>query len=274
MGKPKRSLEDTPSTNKRNINPISEELAELATSPQQSRINAAKASAYAFNVDDMAYRMREFHPEITREQVDDVYRTTPVIASDRSKGRTQGVYNDGGGDSSRSRIMIYQPDAMSDYMLQDVLGHESNHAVFDKLYKRKLTEKEKEYLNNAYPEAIFREDASSQEERHAVNKQMRNFVSELNGGVTGEGLDRAIEEVPDDVLMEHYFKNMNTGYTNDYNNGNYLDIDPYKGVKFMKTADGKWDSNKVKNIRKAMKHVAFTPTNKRSLSGKNNINLS
>ena len=256
MAKPRRYLDSVPGIDKGTVNPISEELAELATSSQQDRINATKASAYAFNVDDMAYRMREFHPEITREQVDNAYRTTPVIASDRYKGRTQALYNDGGGDSSRSRIMVYKPDTMSDYKLQDVLGHESNHVVFDKLYKGQLKEKEKEYLSNAYPEAIFRENVDSNEERHAVNKQMRNFVSDLNGGIIGEGLDKAIDEVPDDVLMEHYFKNMGTGYTEDYNNGKYLGVDTYKGAKFMKTADGKWDSNKIKNMREAMKHVA------------------
>ena len=266
----RRSLESVPGIDRGTINPMSEELAELATSSQQNRINTTKASTYAFNVDDMAYRMREFHPEITHEQVDNVYRTTPVIASDRYRGRTQGLYNDGGGDSSRSRIMIYQPDTMSDYKLRDVLGHESNHAIYDKLYKGKLTEKEKEYLNNAYPEAIFRENADSNEERHAVNKQLRNFVSDLNGGIIGEGLDKAIDEVPDDVLMEHYFKNMGTGYTDDYNNGNYLGVDSYKGAKFMKTADGKWDSNKIKNIRDAMKHVASN-NKKFSIKNRNSV---
>lgn len=267
---PEPSLSTSPN---RPMNYINEELSELVNPSVQGNIDNLKSAGYNFNVDDTAYRMKRFHPDITREQVDEVYRSIPIIGSTRHKGNILGAYNGGNSDPSRDRIMIYNALNPNENF-SSTINHEVSHAYLDKLYGGELTQEEHDYLQKAYPTSIFREDEDSDIERHAVNKQLRGYFSDKYGAIK-EDFDKLItdpESISDDEIMTKYFQ-LN-GYTSDHNNGKYLQADPYKGANSMKK-NGVWDPDKVRNIREAMKYVAsnnFSLNNRPSILRNKNTN--
>ena len=264
MAKPKRYLETVPGVDSNNnINVLSDELKEIRTG-NQARVDASKARGVAYNVDDFIYRAKEFHPELTREQVYDVYASTPIIASNKnSSSAGEYKYNPNDQNDDTNRIMVYDKglDA-GNIAIDDNIAHEISHTYKHKLYGNNLTSKEKELLKAAYNDRIFvgNGDDDSMTEQHAANREFRSRLSRAHGNAIGKDLDKVIENASDDEMMNIYF-NLN-GYTED---------DPFhNSSNYMKRADGSWDSEKIKPIRTALKHVASN-NRKFSIKNKNNV---
>lgn len=257
MANPKKHLDEMASPEQyyaeaRPINSINAELSPLATSPLQGRVDTAKSAKYNFSVVDAYNRAKRFHPELSIDDLDAAYRGTPVIASDKSYGDSYGIYKYSPDNPSTDRVMVY-PNLIDrdNKNLGSTITHELSHNYFDKVLKGNLASEEKQYLNAAYPDTIFFENDDEYHEKQAVNRQLRDKISSMNGGVTGAELDKAIDNISEDDLMKEYF-NLN-GYTED----------PLgMGRKYMMN-DNKWDINKVNNIKQAMKYVASVPNQRR-----------
>jgi len=263
MAKPKRSLEDVPGINsKGNINKLSNELKEISTG-NQARVDEAKTRGVAYNVDDFIYRAKEFHPGLTREQVYDAYVGTPIVASNKnSNSAGEYKYNPNNQNNDTNRIMVYDKGLdRGNIAIDDNIAHEISHTYKHKLYGNNLTSKEKELLKAAYNDRIFvgNGDDGSMAEQHAANREFRSRLSRAHGNAIGKDLDKVIENTSDDEMMNIYF-NLN-GYTED---------DPFhNSSNYMKRADGSWDSEKIKPMRTALKHVASN--RKISIKNKNSI---
>lgn len=79
--------------------------------------------------------------------------------------------------------------------IQSTVLHESNHLLRDAVLGGKYTDKEREYLETAYPGVPINEAA-------ALNAQIREKLSNVYGkGAVGEKLDATLEKVRKDKGM-------------------------------------------------------------------------
>ena len=235
----------------------------LVDKVNQPMIDNIKQQEYNFNVKDYAYRAKKLHPEVTEQQVAAVYNSIPMIASSRRPGRKMGSYNwltTNDGSESNHRIMVYpnnvnQPEGSiegwsKENALQDIISHETNHSLLHNLFKNQYTPEEEGYLKSAY-EGIFNSNNLSKEqtlqEMRATNQELRRRISRDNGNVTGKDLDKVIDKLSDNNLMWNYFNQ--SGYTTDDYNGTLK--------KNAKDITGKWNKQRVNNIKSALKNVAF-----------------
>ena len=185
-------------------NNITEEYAPIVSDTYQSTVNKLKQQTAAFNVDDYVYVAKKLHPEITKEQVMNVYNNTPYVASDSSRGSTLGLYRHGEDDGYGRGITIYprrmRPDG-PDFNLEDRIKsnifHESHHLFRDTLFGGKYTDEESKYLRLAIPDAI------DDNERAARIREARGNIN-IQTGATGKKLDDAIDKMSSKEAKFHY----------------------------------------------------------------------
>lgn len=237
------------------INDLNEDMQELSTGNQPS-VDAAKQAGYGFNVDDYYYRAQKEHPDITRDQVIQTYTTTPVVASAKNSGITMAKYATDENNPQNDRVMMYTNTIDRDIArrkssgdiggstIQDMIGHEFGHVYKDKLYNGTLTDNENSELITAYGPLL---PGLDNEELLSINRELRSNISRMNNNAVEENLDKAIDKISDNELMYQLF-NM-SGYTRKGKSN--------KGT--MTLPNGKYDPSKVKNIRKALKDVAYNP---------------
>ena len=250
-------------------NEIAEDYQPLVSDGYQPIMNSMKASNAGFNVDDYAYRVKKLHPEITREQVQSLYNTTPYIASNKVKGVTEGGFRAGDSTGYGRRVTLYPEahyrntgtkitPANANAEMGDTMTHETNHLYTDVLLGG-TNNAEGDLLWDAYRPGLVVQDPGfngDYSEERAINAGIRNRISRENGNVTGIELDKAIDNTPDDVLMNMLF-DPNNGYINQ------------KGKKHMQDKNGNW--NRTDAVRRALKDVAFNnqfvPDNYAALGG-------
>ena len=187
-------------------NNITEEYAPIVSDTYQSTVNKLKQQTAAFNVDDYVYVAKKLHPEITKEQVMNVYNNTPYVASDSSRGSTLGLYRHGEDDGYGRGITIYprrmRPDG-PDFNLEDRIKsnifHESHHLFRDMLFGGKYTDEESKYLRLAIPDAI------NDNERAARIGEGRGNLN-IQTGATGKKLDDAVDKMSSKEAKFHYSK--------------------------------------------------------------------
>ena len=223
-------------------NNITEEYTPLASNVYQPMVNNAKQKIAKFAIDDYVYRVQKQHPEVTREQVQEVYNNTPYIGSDSRKGTTVGQYWHGEDDGYGRRVMIYPRSMRSDdpeFNLQNriysTVLHESNHLFRDVVLGGKYTDKEREYLEAAYPGVPINEAA-------ALNAQIREKLSTIYGnGATGKKLDATLEKVRQNKGMQ----NEMMFHRNNLNEYGHTD-----------KINGQWDSKIIDAMTNALINVA------------------
>ena len=239
-------------------NNLDDEYKQISSPTYQSIIDKVKSDNAAFNVDDYVYRVNKLHPEITKEQVEELYNKTPYVASDKVIGHRLGKFTLGDDNGYGTRVTIYPNAVESDRKtkitkenankeLSDVLAHETNHLYTDVLLKGNSDE-EKDIMWDAYrPGLVFNND--DYYEIRAKIKESQDKVSKLFNGAVGKDLDDAIDKLTDDEVMNIYYDGR-SGYIN-------------KGSeKHMKDKNGKW--NRVDAIKKAWKTIASNNTPSRS----------
>ena len=223
-------------------NNISEEYIPLASNTYQPMINDAKQQVAKFAIDDYAYRIQKQHPEVTKEQLYGAYNSTPYIGSDSRKGTTVGQYWHGEDDGYGRRVMIYPRSMKSDdpeFNLQDRIQstvlHESNHLLRDAVLGGKYTDKEREYLETAYPGVPINEAA-------ALNAQIREKLSNVYGkGAVGEKLDATLEKVRKDKGMQ---------------NEMMFHLNNLNGYGHADKVNGQWDSKTIDAMVNSLMNVA------------------
>ena len=238
--------------NSRTTNNLDEEYRQISSPTYQSIVDKVKSDEAAFNVDDYAYRVKKLHPEITKEQVEELYNKTPYVASDKVIEGRLGKFTLGDDNGYGTRVTIYPNSIKNDRKVKitkdnaneeisDVLAHETNHLYTDVLLKGNSDE-EKDILWDAYrPGLVF--GNSSYEEMKARNKESQSKISKQHNGAIGKELDNIIDNLSEDEVMSIYFDNK-SGYINK------------DSEKHMKDKNGKW--NRVDAIKKAWKTVAST----------------
>ena len=223
-------------------NNITEEYAPLASNVYQPMVDEAKQKVVKFAVDDYTYRVQKQHPEITKEQVQKVYNNTPYIGSDSRKGTIVGQYWHGEDDGYGRRVMIYPRGMKSDdpeFNLQNriysTVLHESNHLFRDAVLGGKYTDKEREYLESAYP-GVPIDDAA------ALNSQIREKLSTAYGnGATGKKLDTTLEKV-----------RQNKGMQNEM----MFHLNNLNGYGHADKVNGQWDPKIIDAMTNALINVA------------------
>ena len=241
------------------MNTIPEDYTPLASPTWQPVIDKMKQDSYKSNVEDFAYRVQKMHPEITQQQVEEAYKSVPIIASDSRRGRETGKYVFGDESGYGQRIMLY-PNRMKEDQgvggltkedqLRSAMGHETNHLYVHTLLGNNYTDEEKALLDAAYPDDLFHvpEGGNIYDEKRAYNMQVRNALSKAYGNVVGADYDKATEKMkPNDVMWN--YSQLGSGYMSDY-----------QKVKQKYKKGSKWDQNQVDAILKATKDVAYTPT--------------
>jgi hypothetical protein len=237
------------------MNEIPSDYTPLVSNKYQPIADVLKSSNIGFNVDDYAYRVHKLHPEITREQVQSLYNSTPYIGSDKVYRTQEGGFRAGDETGYGRRITLY-PNAytkntgtkVTTSNANDTMGstfaHETNHLYTDVLLGGS-NDTEKDLLFDAYRPGFVVQDPKFNgdfSEERAINAQIRNRISKENGNVIGADLDKAIDDTPDDVLMDMLF-DPNNGYINQ------------GGRKHMQDKNGNW--NRTDAVRKALKDVAL-----------------
>ena len=236
-------------------NEIPMDYQPLVSNTYQPIVDALKTDNTGFNIDDYTYRVQKLHPEITRDQVQSLYNATPYIASDKVIGTQEGGFRPGDETGYGRRVTLY-PNTYTqntgtkvtssnvNEAMGDTLAHETNHLYTDILLGGS-NETEKDLLFDAYRPGFVVQDPrfnGDYSEERAINAQIRNRISRENGNVIGEELDKAIDNTPDDALMDMLFDS-NNGYINQ------------SGRKHMQDKNGNW--NRTDAVRKALKDVAL-----------------
>lgn len=241
----------------KDTNTIPEEIQPLVQDEQfQQQINDQKNKLYDLNVQDFLYRTNKFRPNISLDQVQKTYLNTPIIS--RNVGfNASGQYrsSDPNSDFTNGYIKVSND---KDMPLSRTISHEMRHAYDDQLYNvnfdkqndqyQYLTRREKNYLNEAYPEEAFSangDETSEIAERLATNADIRSQISNESGGLIKQDLDDYINNMSDEDLYN--IINGSNGYINrnyyvdeqsepnqqDYGVDkiyNYLNIDPTNGL--------------------------------------------
>lgn len=160
-----------------------------------------------FLIDDFYYRRSKFHPTLDKQRLLKIYENIPV--------NYQGYYGDKHGffrPSNNQNIVgrVYISEAASP---NTTLAHEVRHyyqwhpAISGKNKKSEYTEKEKQYLQEAYS-GLSAEDYSTEgswlDEAGATNTELRRKISEENNNVIGAALDEVIDKIPEDKLLQMY----------------------------------------------------------------------
>lgn len=244
-------------------NNLNEELAPLASTTYQPLVNQVKQQAANYNVNDYTYRVQKLHPEITREQVANLYNNTPYIGSDRTPNGTIGGFIQATEDNAGNRVMLYPSNTsrkvtkknVSDVM-DSTAAHETNHLMTNILLGGH-NDAEKDMLWEAYPAGFMFDERGGDyfNEVRATNAQLREAISKKYGNAIGADLDKAIDNITDEDLINLY-GNINGYVTSDYK----------KHIK-----------KRVGAIRKALKNVAYNQHKKNNdiniaaLGGKLNI---
>lgn len=254
MANPKRHLDEVSGveyndSKHSSINPINEDFIGLSTG-NQSRVDEAKRKKLQFNVDDTYYRLSKYHPNITKEQIYDTYVNTPMIASSKNMGNKEAVYKhtEVNGRDTNNRIMIYDNGVdRNKSNINDVISHEFGHALSHQLLNEQRAKEELDYVNSAFPKELITvpNESERQEESLQTIRQLRSTISGAHNDAIEENLDKIIDSISDDEIIDALFKT--NGYTEDRTGSKR---------RYLKDPKGKWDSNKVKNIRNAMKFVA------------------
>ena len=236
-------------------NEIPMDYQPLVSNTYQPIVDALKTDNTGFNIDDYTYRVQKLHPEITRDQVQSLYNATPYIASDKVIGTREGEFRLGDETGYGRRVTLY-PNAYTqntgtrvtssnaNETMGDTLAHETNHLYTDVLLGG-TNDAEGDLLWEAYRPGLVVQDSGFNgefSEERAINAGIRNRISRENGNVIGEELDKAIDNTPDDVLMNMLF-DPNNGYINQ------------SGRKHMQDKNGNW--NRTDAVRKALKDVAL-----------------
>lgn len=237
----------------------------------QRHIDQLKASGRIYNVDDFSYRVNKLHPEISKDQVSQVYDNTAIKtakpgiqrlgnATANLRGGVDGAYVRGQ-DVSPTTFIVSQNHIPSsrEYGLMDegsarslfdqkassTIAHETNHAYADQLLNNQFTPQEEQLLREAYGDVFNAGDANDLLEMRATNAQLRQqLATQGNRTLTGKALDKAIYKADNNKLMKMY---LNTnGYTQD-KTGKYKQILSQPG--------------KIDKIKKAMDLVADNGNN-------------
>lgn len=244
-------LMEDPSSTPAITNEYSDDIGLLASQKWQPMATQLKQDEAKYNIDDYAYRVQKFHPDITKEQVQQAYNKVPVIGSDRTDDSTVGAYTSG----DNERIMLYpniwektgkRPNAET---VAPSFSHETNHNFYTNLLEQKSTDEEKDLLWGAYrPGFVFSgpDDWNKKvSEMRATNAEIRRKISQQHNNAVGKDLDDAIDNLPNDKLMDIY-----------YNTNAYIQ----KGSEKHMQKNGQWDPERMKILRTTLKDVAYNPS--------------
>ena len=223
-------------------NNIPEDYIPLVSNTYQPIVDEAKQKMIKFAIDDYIYRAQKQHPEVTKQQAQEIYNNTPYIGSDSRKGTTVGQYWHGDDDGYGRRVMVYPKGMRSDdpeFNLQDRINstvlHESNHLFRDVLLGGKYTDKERQYLEAAYPGVPINEAA-------ALNAQIREKLSNVYGnGAVGDKLDAMLEKIRQNKNMQNEMM-FHLNNLNEYGHADKI--------------NGQWDSKTIDAMTNALINVA------------------
>ncbi len=231
-------------------------------------INQIRSEVRPFMTEDFSYRFQKFHPNISQNDIEQKYDSTPIY---------EAPYNDIKQDSYMFRIpygktAFYTPKVSTEFKKQfnnrkplyskdyfnfvknvlntkqgtitldnsqpyqndlpDTVSHEIRHMYDHEL--EGITEDEQNILRKAYPNLNLQEGDDWQKEAISTNTELRNHISRANNGVIKEDLDKVIDNTSDQDLYNMYLsQNGYTGDNNYYKKNKYQEfLDYWKTPKY------------------------------------------
>lgn len=237
---PQQQMGSQPKTNPYNI--IPEDLKPLSLPSFQSKVDEVKTQMIPFMTDDIAYRAKKYHPDVTPQQIRDVYINTPYVGSDQK--HLKGV----AGYYSNSNKFVRLGNNPHGFTTPQMIAHEGGHALEDQAFNGRTPE-EQALLENAYGDYFIPggTDSKKDNELGQINREIRQRISEQNGGVIKEELDNVIDNMSSKDLMQL----MQDG------NFSYSGGDQYR-LKWKYNIDQAGERDKrAAIIKQALKYVAM-----------------